>query len=342
MTAKKKLVILSDNIGLNFSGGAIATCRIFGTIQHQFEQIILIGQQLGEHPFNHYQFLEWKTKEQALEHIKSIPANEAVFYGDFFMADYFTFLHVPFFFTYHDNWPDQQQFGKANELLATFYIPIYQRIFSKAIHVATVSKFKLDYVKQFTNKTSLIRNGINMKASKQKTKEIKGNEPVNILMLGNIDDRKYGLALDVFQQLKPLGIEGLNIHIYGHQQHTRLSEQLQQFPFVTLKGFQRSIDFSDYHLLLMTSKMENLSISVCDALANHTPVICFDVGGLNEVISHKQNGWLVPTGNILEMATVLKHITQGTISFNFESQDLSDFDWELAGQHYLKLFNQYQ
>lgn len=342
MAAKKKLVILSDNIGLNFSGGAIATCRIFNTIQHHFEQVILIGQQLGEHPFKNYQFLEWKNKEQAFQHIQSISVNEAVFYGDFYMADYFAFLDIPFLFTYHDNWPDQQQFGKENKLLATFFIPIYQRIFVKAWHVATVSKFKLDYVQQFAAHTSLIRNGINMQVTKQQAKTIHRNEPINILMLGNIDDRKYGWAVQVFQQLSTLEIKDLNIHIYGHQHDLELTTQLQQFPFVTLKGFQRTIDFTDYHLLLMTSKMENLSISVCDALANHTPVACFDVGGLKEVIKHTQNGWLVPAGDILEMATVLKQLTQGTVSFNFESQDLSEFDWEKAGQHYLKLFKQHQ
>ncbi len=341
MLKKKKLVILSDNIGLNFSGGAIATCRIFETIQNQFDTIVLIGKQLGEHPFTKFQFLQWSKKEEALKHILSIPKEEAVFYGDFYLADYFTFVHVPFFFTYHDNWPDQQRFGIANRLNAAFFIPIYSRIFNQASHVITVSEFKLDYVKQFTTKTSLIRNGINQQPSKQIALHRRAEQPLNVIMLGNIDDRKYSWAIEVFNQLTHLSTEHLEVHVFGHQNDNQITEQLRDLPFVELKGFQSAIDFSDYHLMLMTSKMENLSISVCDALANHTPVLCFDVGGLKEAVEHTQNGWLIPEGDIQQMASVLQQIVNREISFNFDSQDLSAFDWKVAGEHYLTIFNQY-
>ncbi len=339
---KKKLIILTDNFGLNFSGGAIATCRIMETIQDEFAEVILIGKKVGLHNFKRFSFLEYQNKKEAIAHIRRIPKEEAIFYGDFYMAYYFIQAEVPFFFTYHDNWPEQQQFGWANWRKSFFYVPIYKWIFRKASWVVTVSNYKYAFTKKYTTNTSIIRNGINAKITKNKKLPIPKNGKVRIVMLGNIDDRKYGWAVPLFQKIAKEGTENsLQIDIYGNTNDLALENSLKGFPFVQLKGFCTNVDFSEYHLFLTTSKIENLSISVCEALQNHTPVLSFDVGGHKEVIQHKKTGMLVPPGRIEEMFTAINQAVSGNQQFDFSEQDLSDFNWQLAGKAYLHLFNKH-
>lgn len=50
-------------------------------------------------------------------------------------------------------------------------------------------------------------------------------------------------------------------------------------------------------LLVIYSKSEAFVLVAIEAMACGTPVIATDVGGTNEMIEHKKNGWLVPFGD---------------------------------------------
>ncbi len=49
--------------------------------------------------------------------------------------------------------------------------------------------------------------------------------------------------------------------------------------------------------LVINSKSEALVLVAIEAMACRTPVIATDVGGTNEIITHKENGWLVSFGD---------------------------------------------
>ncbi|GAA4290551.1 glycosyltransferase family 4 protein [Aestuariibaculum suncheonense] len=53
----------------------------------------------------------------------------------------------------------------------------------------------------------------------------------------------------------------------------------------------------DADILLSTSIEEGLANVVVEAMALGTPVISTDCGGMPELITHKEQGWLVPVGN---------------------------------------------
>lgn len=334
-----RLVVLTDNFGLNFSGGAIATCRIFEPIQNDFSEVIVIGKQLGEHPFRHLRFLPYENQKEAIQHIRDLEQEgNVVFYGDFYMAVYFALTNVPFYFTYHDNWPEQKAYGWKNYFWSLYYLPLYQLIFRKAAWVFTVSNFKLSFIQQYTTKVSVVRNGINSVLTKKHPLTIPVDKPAKIIMLGNIDDRKFGWALSLFKLIKKKRDKlNFSIDIYGTEQDKSLARRLAAFEFVQLKGFHSDIRFDDYHLSLCTSKIENLSIAVCEALLNYTPVISFDVGGLHEVIRHEQNGCLIKAGDINAFYETLKKVLDGKINFRFDQSHLEDFDWEVAAAAYRKL-----
>ena len=335
----KRLVILTDNFGLNYSGGAIATCRIVEQIAPNFSEIFVVGKQEGQHPIKHLVFLEYQNIWQAIRHIKSLKSSKTIFYGDFYMAYYFILASVPFYFTYHDNWPEQAAFGWLNRLRSYWYIPLYRWIIRKAEWVLTVSEFKYQFVQQLNPNSSIIRNGVNCSIHKVRQKTHEQGQPLKLIMLGNIDDRKFGWAEMLFDYIsrasKPVFCE---IDIFGHPNNKELAKRLNRYSFVQVHEFSTQVDFTDYHIYLSTSKIENLSIAVCEALLNHTPVVCFDVGGLHEVILDNKTGVLIEPGNILQMYEVLEGITSGSLKFDFTEQDLTNFNWRVAAEQYLKVF----
>lgn len=332
------LVILTDHFGVNYSGGAIATARIFACLQDEFEHIFVIGKQVGVHDFRNLTFLPYTHALSAIRHIHSFDIKNTVFYGDFYMSYYFILAKVPFYFTYHDNWPEQKAFGWRNYLRSFFYIPVYHWILKRAQWVITVSDYKYQFTSSLTSKTCVIRNGMNCTIHKQKILPLSDGQPVSIIMLGNIDDRKYGWALELFKLIEQDDLSNhISIHIFGRILDHRLAAQLSAFSFVALKDFTTQVDFRPYHFFLNTSKIENLSISVCEALANFTPAFCFDVGGLGEVVRHRQNGMLAKPGNIEAFLTHLQAACSGNVQFDFSTQNLAEYDWHRAAQQYKKL-----
>ncbi len=53
---------------------------------------------------------------------------------------------------------------------------------------------------------------------------------------------------------------------------------------------------ADTYLLLLASKDEGIPLVMCEAMLMKVPVICTDVGAINEVITDKFNGCLVGPG----------------------------------------------
>ena len=336
----KRLVVLTNKFGTNFSGGAIATCGIFGGIQERFE-LYVIANEVGRHPFRQLKFLRYKGIFQALRHIRQMRGPDTIFYGDFYMAYYFVLSRVPFYFTFHDNWPEMRSQGFANWCRSLFYVPVYRLIMSRAAWVFSVSDYKSRYIRSITSRTHVVRNGINQPSKSEPdsrvTRRVGTPEaPFYVMMLGNVERRKYGAALEVFRLIEQDASlsASLSITILGQTLDAGLAKELAAFPFVELAGFQQRIDFSIYGLCLSTSSMENLSIAVCDALANRVPVLAFDVGGLNEVVHHGDNGILIQPGQSQAMCEALAAIVQGKERFAFARQDLSEYNWSVAGERY--------
>ena len=97
-----------------------------------------------------------------------------------------------------------------------------------------------------------------------------------------------------------------------------LKDRFHSFGFVEAPESLVEI-FNAVDAVLVPALQESLSVVASDANACGTPVICFEVGGLTELVDHKVNGWLAPghdTANLLEgLAWVL---------FDADRQALSD------------------
>lgn len=88
---------------------------------------------------------------------------------------------------------------------------------------------------------------------------------------------------------------------------------------------------------------EGLGIPLIEAMANHTPVIASQTGGIGDIVRHEQNGLLVTPGNADELAAAIarlqedpalrKKLIEAGIKFAAE-----DFSWRTLARRTLDCF----
>ena len=150
------------------------------------------------------------------------------------MAD----LGFPFYFTYHDNWPEIGKF-QNDEVLSKDMLARYKKIFQSAEMIFSVSDYKIPFISDFTDNVMLVRNGFTQPVSKNIINQHEDGR-LKILMIGNITTRKYEKAIPLFEELTKLNLD-LQIDIYGNVVDEFVFEKLMQFEFVQFKEFKKVI-----------------------------------------------------------------------------------------------------
>jgi glycosyltransferase involved in cell wall biosynthesis len=84
---------------------------------------------------------------------------------------------------------------------------------------------------------------------------------------------------------------------------------------------------NDHHLLILPSYQEGRPNVVLESMAAALPVLATDIEGTRELIQHGQTGWLVPPGDVDELAGQLAALLGGT-------RDLAAAG--LAGRHWMQ------
>lgn len=153
------------------------------------------------------------------------------------------------------------------------------------------------------------------------------------MMIGNVDRRKYSLAIKLFNEFKGESIPPIDI--YGSIIDHKIGKRLSRFPFVNLMGKKSYIDFNSYSRLLSTSSCENLPVSIVEALLQELPVISFDVGGIGEVVT-KDNGEIIPLNDF----SLMRNKLLSNRVYPFEGEELlkEKFNWDYSAKKYMKLF----
>ncbi len=95
--------------------------------------------------------------------------------------------------------------------------------------------------------------------------------------------------------------------------------------YVKLLGFQENMDnfYSAIDILVQPSLDEGLSISILEAMSYKLPIIASRVGGNNEIIVDKLNGWLFSDEN------ELLEIIRGILGNNSDLNNMGDASYEI-------------
>lgn len=257
---------------------------------------------------------------------------ETVYYSD----DHFGFLlgmiNKTYIHTYHGNWPDAAKVGLSNRLKSFYFIPLYYWTLKNAAYIINVSQ----YMKRFTDKvnpnSAVIRNGMDFKEQKSVEKY-----PKTCLMVGNVDKRKYKYCIELAEYMRMKGTT-VNIHIYGKIIDSQIETKLRKYKNISLMGMVRSVPYQAYDVFLNLSEIENLSISVCEAIYNRVPVVCFDVGGLPEVVKNGVTGYTVEHKSIPDVYNKILDIEEN--GMKVDDSVLKDFDWKSSAQKYMYVFQE--
>jgi glycosyltransferase involved in cell wall biosynthesis len=97
-------------------------------------------------------------------------------------------------------------------------------------------------------------------------------------------------------------------------------------------------------LFVLPSLQENLPNTVMEAMACGTPCAAFDVGGVSDLISHRENGFVARVSNERELAegiTWLMADSDRCAILGCEARKTieSGFDIGLVSERYLKLYD---
>lgn len=90
----------------------------------------------------------------------------------------------------------------------------------------------------------------------------------------------------------------------------------------------KTIDFVNgekdlYHLMrsvdcvLVPSRIDNFPNVCLEALRSNTPVVAFSIGGIPEIVSHKENGYLAKPFNVHDYAAGIAYVFENRASFTY-------------------------
>jgi glycosyltransferase involved in cell wall biosynthesis len=89
-------------------------------------------------------------------------------------------------------------------------------------------------------------------------------------------------------------------------------------------------------VFLLTSVREGLPMSLLETLFMQVPAVCYDVGGIKEVLINAKNGFLIPPKNSKKAAQSIIDILDG--KFTFTPTDLTEFDIKTMVQKQAALY----
>lgn len=331
------ITILTKNWGKNFTGATLATQQLAERWAMRFVRIEVLTLHAEESiSANNLTVTCIRPACQLCGEIKKKEADgqKRIWYSDDHLGFLLAVQGIEYYHTYHGNWPDARSANAELFIKSLYFMPAYEATMRHAKAVICVSHYMERYALRFNPHTLVIHNGMDKKAA------YVGPPPgKTFLMVGTISKRKYEMALPLLKQLWRLDPE-IQVHIYGAPVEQSVVQDLQGMPNVIMEGQQQAIPYKAYRGLIHTSKMENLSIAVCEAIDQEIPVFCFAVGGLPEVVIQGRTGMLFEMSAVEKMAQSIAEQAAQRKPMKADRYILEDFSWDQAAESYCRLFLQ--
>jgi len=169
-------------------------------------------------------------------------------------------------------------------------------------------------------KIKIIYSGLDLKQIIFQNKSFDSNTPLNIISVGREHWKKgYTYALNSMKQLKNMDVKfqytiiGIdkNEELLYQRHQLDLEEEvifIEKLPFMEVLNSIKSAD-----ILLLSSTEEGIANVVLEAMALGTLVVSTDCGGMKEVITTNENGFLIPIRDVEAMTSELKKASELTL-----------------------------
>ena len=132
-------------------------------------------------------------------------------------------------------------------------------------------------------------------------------------------------AIETLTQEHPKMKENVGIAILGgHSEEFVGTLPLPIFPLGYVNDERKIIDiYNSADMFVLPSLEDNLPNTIMEALACGVPCVGFKVGGIPEMIDHKQNGYIAEYQNAKDLAKGMEWI-------------LNEADWQSLSNHAVK------
>jgi glycosyltransferase involved in cell wall biosynthesis len=123
---------------------------------------------------------------------------------------------------------------------------------------------------------------------------------------GSLDPRKgFDLLVEALEHAAaPLGEMGAQLVTFGGGPVPRLAIPVHNLGRISDRSRLRML-YAAADMIVVPSRLENLSLTVLEALSCGTPTIAFRVGGMPDMIDPDKNGWLVEPFDVQELAKTI-------------------------------------
>lgn len=125
----------------------------------------------------------------------------------------------------------------------------------------------------------------------------------------------------------------------------KLTRQLNLAENVIFTGARNDVPhiLKTLDIFILSSLWEGLPNTILEAMAAGVPVIATTVGGVPEVITHQENGWLIPPNNTAALTNAIIYLLRHPaeryrLSTNGQMRVKTAFDAERAAQQTFRLY----
>lgn len=223
---------------------------------------------------------------------------------------------------------------------------LYSKCIDQFIGVSqyTVNEILKDFGNALNDKTAVIYNGVVIENIQVQTKR-KANHP-RFLVASHLRESKG--VQDLIGAVNLLSIEiksELRIDVYGEGPYEKvLKDKVNELHLENIFNFKGSVSnlneiYCQYDYMLQPTHMECFSLSILESLAANVPVITTPVGGNEEAITHKKNGYIFKTKDVIELKEVIEAVFLGKKQIKINTRTLieTSFSIDTMVNNYLKL-----
>lgn len=223
---------------------------------------------------------------------------------------------------------------------------LYSKYIDQFIGVSqyTVNEILKDFGKGLDHKTSVIYNGVIIDDIEIQTKR-KSKHPIFLVASHLRESKGIQDLIEAVTFLSESIRANIKIDVYGEgPNEEKLKTQVNELSLESIFNFKGSVPnlnevYCKYDYMLQPTHMECFSLSILESLAANVPVITTPVGGNEEVITHRDNGYIFKTKNKEGLSDIIEKIFEGNLTITKDTRPLIEtkFSIDLMVDNYLKL-----
>jgi len=184
----------------------------------------------------------------------------------------------------------------------------------------------------------------------RKSLELSENKFLILFGSANIFDKRKGLeffiqALYILRSELPNTANEIELVIFGksnQQIHSLLPYKAKNLSYLDsiekIAGVYSCVD-----LFVLPSLEDNLPNTVMESLACGTPVVAFNIGGIPEMVDHRENGYLAEYKSAKDLAEGIRWIMyeadKKLLSEKARSKVMANYTHEIVAEKYKNLYN---